>query len=77
MEVAQGAIFMEQNMRFGLILGQLAILKKMRHKVPTYAIFEGVFLCFHTSLHDFYVMTLVPPPLKLISVQMQQMSRNK
>jgi hypothetical protein len=28
-EVAQGAILMEQNMRFGLILGRLAILKKM------------------------------------------------
>jgi hypothetical protein len=27
-EVAQSAIFMEQNMRFGLILGRLAILKK-------------------------------------------------
>ena len=27
-EVAQGAIFMEQNIRFGLILGRLAILKK-------------------------------------------------
>ena len=27
-EVAQGAIFMEQNMRFGLILGRLAILKQ-------------------------------------------------
>ena len=27
-EVAQGAIFMEQIMRFRLILGQLAILKK-------------------------------------------------
>ena len=27
-EVAQGAIFMEQNMRFGLILGRLAMLKK-------------------------------------------------
>ena len=26
-EVAQGAIFVEQNIRFGLILGQLAILK--------------------------------------------------
>ena len=26
-EVAQGAIFMEQNMRFGLILGWLAILQ--------------------------------------------------
>ena len=28
LEVAQGAIFMDQNMRFGLILGKLAILKK-------------------------------------------------
>ena len=27
-EVTQGAIFMEQDMRFGLILGWLAILKK-------------------------------------------------
>ena len=27
-EVTQGAIFMEQNMRFGLILGRLAMLKK-------------------------------------------------
>ena len=27
-EVAQRAIFMEQNMRFGLILGRLAIMKK-------------------------------------------------
>ena len=27
-EVAQGAIFMEQNMKFGLILGRLAIMKK-------------------------------------------------
>ena len=26
-EVAQGEIFMEQKMRFGLVLGQLAILK--------------------------------------------------
>ena len=28
-EVVQGAIFMKQNMKFGLILGRLAILKKM------------------------------------------------
>ena len=27
-EVMQGAIFMEHNMRFGLILGRLAVLKK-------------------------------------------------
>jgi hypothetical protein len=28
-EVAQGDIFVEQKMRFGLVLGWLAILKKM------------------------------------------------
>ena len=28
-EVAQGDIFMEQKMRFGLVLGRLAILKKI------------------------------------------------
>ena len=27
-EVAQGDIFIEQKMRFGLVLGQLAMLKK-------------------------------------------------
>jgi len=27
-EVAQGDIFMEQKMRFGLVLGQLAVLEK-------------------------------------------------
>ena len=27
-EIAQGDIFMEQNMRFGLILGRLAMLKE-------------------------------------------------
>ena len=27
-EIAQGDIFMEQKMRFGLVLGRLAILKK-------------------------------------------------
>ena len=29
-EVAQGDIFIEQKMRFGLVLGQLAILEKNR-----------------------------------------------
>ena len=36
---------MEQNMRFGLILGRLAILKKTIWAVK-YATFEGVFLMF-------------------------------
>ena len=44
-EVAQVAIFMKQNMRFGLILGQLVILKK---KVggPVMSNFEGSFFMF-------------------------------
>ena len=38
-------IFMKQNMKFGLILGQLAIQKK--NWAVKYDTFEGVFLCFH------------------------------
>ena len=45
-EVTQGAISMEQNMRFGLILGLLAILKK---DWSDYGNFGGpVFSCFHS-----------------------------
>ena len=43
-EVAKGAIFMEQNMRFGLILGLLAILKKNLGRL--WATFEAVFFMF-------------------------------
>ena len=35
-EVAQGPIFMEQNMRFGQILGRLAILKKNQGRKVCY-----------------------------------------
>ena len=43
-EVAKGAIFMEQNMRCGLICGRLAILKK--NWTVKNATFEGVFFMF-------------------------------
>jgi hypothetical protein len=43
-EVAQGAIFREQNMGFGLILGQLAILKKMGADYEQ--LLRPVFSCF-------------------------------
>ena len=43
-KVAQGGIFMEQNMRFGLILGRLAILKKNLGQLG--AIFDGGFFMF-------------------------------
>ena len=42
-EVAQGDIFMEQKMRFGLVLGQLAILKKT---IEADYDFEGSFFMF-------------------------------
>jgi hypothetical protein len=43
-EVAHGVIFMEQDMRFWLILGRLAILKKKLGQ--SWAIFEGSFFMF-------------------------------
>ena len=43
-EVAQGAIFMEQNMRFGLVLGRLSILKK--NWWPIMSKFEAGFFMF-------------------------------
>ena len=43
-EVVQGDIFMEQKMRFGLVLGRLAILKKM---VADYEqLLRAIFSCF-------------------------------
>ena len=44
-EVAQGVIFMEQRMRFGLVLGQLAILKK-RLGANYEKLLRVVFSCF-------------------------------
>ena len=44
-EVAQGAIFVEQKWRSGLVLGQLAVLKK---KWADYEqLLRVVFSCFH------------------------------
>ena len=43
-EVEQGVIFMEQNMRFGMILDRLAVLKK--NWAIKYASYEGVFFIF-------------------------------
>ena len=37
---------MEQNMRFGMVLGQLAVLKILDWAVK-YATFRTMFLCFH------------------------------
>ena len=45
-EVAQGAIFMEQSMRFGLILGRLAILKK-KFWADYEQLLGRFFSCFH------------------------------
>ena len=45
-EVAQGAIFMEQNMRFELILDWLVICTGKKVFGRLLATFEGSFLCF-------------------------------
>ena len=45
-EVAQGDIFMERKMRFGLVLGWLAILKKTSW-ADYEQLFRAVFSCFH------------------------------
>ena len=44
---------MEQKMRFGLVLGQLAILKKKFG--PIMSNFEGVFSCFHGQKKSFFM----------------------
>ena len=62
-EVAQEAIFMEQNMRFGLILGLLAILKKkfgliMKKLLRWYfSCFRGRKKMFRFKKKDFSVCT--------------------
>jgi hypothetical protein len=43
-EVAQGDIFMEQKMRFGLVLGWLAILKKRQIDIKNHRLF-GTYSC--------------------------------
>ena len=45
-EVAQGTIFMEQSMRFRLILGRLAILKKSFGPIMS-NFWNGFFSCVH------------------------------
>ena len=51
-EVAQEGMFMEQNMRFWLMFGRLAILKKIIWAVK-YATFGGdVFLLFHAQKNN-------------------------
>ena len=44
-EVAQGNIFMEQIIRFGLFLGQLAVLKKIGADYEQ--LLRTIFSCFH------------------------------
>ena len=47
-EVTKGDIFMEQKMRFGLVLGWLAILKR-----KNWATFEGSFFMFSGAIFFF------------------------
>ena len=56
-EVAQGNIFMEQKMRFGLVLDQLAILKKKLE--PDYEQLLRVgFSCFHGQKNKIFLEIL-------------------
>ena len=48
---------MEQNLRFGLVLGQLAILKPAQFKLK-YVIFEGIFLMFSWAKNNLNVFLL-------------------
>ena len=62
-----GAIFMEQNIRFGLILGQLAILKKKW--AVKYANFEGGFLCFSGQNNNLsYFLNMVASVLQCCTI---------
>ena len=45
-EVVQGTIFMEQNMRFGLILGRLAIRTEKKFWPDYEQLLRAVFSCF-------------------------------
>ena len=59
-QVARWAIFMEQKLRFGLVLGRLAILKKKLGRL--WATFEGVSSCFYGQ--NFFSRFLVASALK-------------
>ena len=61
-EVAQGAIFKEQNMRFGLILGLLA--KLLKNGANYEQLFRIVFLCFCGQfflIQKWFTLNSVPP----------------
>ena len=51
-EVAQGNIFIEQKMRFGLVLGRLAILKKTGADYEQ--LLRKVFSCFQGQKNIFF-----------------------
>ena len=55
-EVLQGAIFMKQNMKLGLILGRLAILKKIGANYQQ--LLRPVFSCFREQKNGFFKKAL-------------------
>ena len=66
-EVAQGDIFMEQNMRFGLILGRLAILKKKDGGADCEQLLRAVFSCFQGQKNSyFFFKNTLASALKII-----------
>ena len=61
-EVAQGNIFMEQIIRFGLVLGQLAILEKKRNDLPFKVLIlhcQCILSIFPATMHQFYANKLI------------------
>ena len=59
----QGEIFMEQKMRFGLILGWLAILKK-RMGADYEQLLRVVFSSFQEQKNDFFLKNILVSALK-------------
>ena len=51
-EVVQGAIFMEQNLRFGLILGRLAIHTEKKMGTDYEQLLRLVISCFRGQKND-------------------------
>ena len=56
-EVAEGDIFIEQKMRFGLVWGQLAILKKMEADYEQ--LLSVVFSCFQGQKNDLIFLKIL------------------
>ena len=62
-EVAQGDIFMEQKMRFGLVLDRFVILKK-KWGANYEQLLRVVFSCFQGQKKNIFLLNIVASALK-------------